>query len=165
MPDRSPSPLRGGRRGTHGRERRLSQNALVVTQVALALVILVGSGLMLRSFQMLLNVEPGFSDAPRLQLARISIPSAEADPPQVIEIQKQMLDRIAAVPGVDSVAFASAMPMESALLNTSAVWVEGQEVPAPTAPIATPQMRFARFARDAGHGADRGARLHVDGRR
>jgi predicted permease len=129
------SPLRGGRRGTHSRERRLSQNALVVTQVALALVILVGSGLMLRSFQMLLNVEPGFSDPARLQLARISIPSAEADPPEVIETQKEMLARISSVPGVDSVAFTSAMPMQSELLNTSAVWVEGQEVPGQLPPL------------------------------
>ena len=129
------SPLRGGRRGTHSLDRRLSQDTLVVTQVALALVILVGSGLMLRSFQMLLNVEPGFSDPARLQLARISIPSAEADPQEVIEIQKEMLARISNVPGVGSVAFTSAMPMQSELLNTSAVWVEGQEVPGQLPPL------------------------------
>ncbi len=58
---RSPlaAPLRGGRGGTRSRERQLSQNALVVTQIALALVVLVGSGLMLRSFQELLSVDPG----------------------------------------------------------------------------------------------------------
>jgi predicted permease len=129
------SPLRGGRSGTRSRERRLSQNALVVTQVALALVILVGSGLMLRSFQMLLEVEPGFSDPAHLQLARIAIPSVQAEPQEVIEIQKAMLGRVLGVPGVDSVAFASAMPIESELMGTNAVWIEGQEVPGQLPPL------------------------------
>ncbi len=46
-----------------------------------------------------------------------------------------MLDRIAAIPGVDSVAFASAMPMEPALLNSGAVWIQGQELPGQLPPI------------------------------
>lgn len=128
------APLRG-RSGTQSRERRFSQSILVVTQIALALMILVGSGLMLRSFQELLQVRPGFSDPVRVQLVRIAIPAAEADVPEVIEIQKEMLRRVARIPGVDSVAFASAMPMESALLATNAVWVEGQEVPGQLPPL------------------------------
>jgi predicted permease len=128
-------PLSGGRSGVQSRERRLSQDALVVTQIALALVILVASGLMLRSFQALLDVEPGFLDPAHVQLARIAIPAAQAEVPEVIELQKEMLGRIAAIPGVGSVAFASAMPMEPAFLATSAVWVEGQEVPGQLPPL------------------------------
>jgi predicted permease len=124
-----------GRGGTPSRERQLSQNALVVTQIALALVVLVGAGLMLRTFQELLSVDPGFSDPARLQLARVSIPSAQAGASQVTGIHKAMLDRIAAIPGVDSVAFASAMPMEQALLNSSAVWVQDQELQGQLPPI------------------------------
>jgi predicted permease len=128
-------PRSGGRGGAQSRERRLSQDALVVTQIALALVILVGSGLMLRSFQALLDVEPGFLDPAHVQLARIAIPAAQADAPEVIQLQKEMLGRIAAIPGVDSAAFASAMPMEPAYLATNAVWVEGQEVPGQLPPL------------------------------
>jgi predicted permease len=90
---------------------------------------------MLRSFRELLSVDPGFSDPARVQLARVAIPSAQAGSSEVIGIHKEMLDRIAAIPGVDSVAFASAMPMEPALLNSSAVWIQGQELPGQLPPI------------------------------
>jgi predicted permease len=90
---------------------------------------------MLRSFQELLSVDPGFSAPAKLQLARVAIPSAQAATPDVIRIHKEMLDRIAAIPGVDSVAFASAMPMEPALLNSNAVWIQDQGLPGQLPPI------------------------------
>jgi predicted permease len=135
MRSRLSMPLRGGRGGAESRERRRSQDLLVVAQIALALVILVGSGLMLRSFQLLIGVEPGFADPARVQLARVAIPTAQAEATEVIELQKEMLRRVAVIPGVESVAFASAMPMETALLATNAVWVEGQEVAGEMPPL------------------------------
>jgi putative ABC transport system permease protein len=120
-------PLRGGRTGTHSRERQRYQSMLVVSQVALALVVLVGSGLMLRSFQELANVDPGFTDAEHLQTFRLAIPPAEAaEPERVIRMQNEILERLVAIPGVTSAAFTSAMPMETAYLAGNAVWIEGQ---------------------------------------
>jgi hypothetical protein len=67
------APLPGGARGASAsRERQRTRNSLVVVQVALAIVLLVGSGLMIRTFQALLNVAPGFSTAGDVQTARVS---------------------------------------------------------------------------------------------
>jgi predicted permease len=124
------TPLRGGRGGSHTRERQLSQSTLVVAQVALALVVLVASGLMLRSFQQLANVDPGFTEPEHLQTFRLAIPPAEAaEPERVIRMQNDILDRLAALPGVTSAAFTSAMPMETAFLAGNGVWIEGQTQP------------------------------------
>jgi predicted permease len=101
--------LGGGR--TASRERQRAQNTLVVAQVALAVVLLVGAGLMIRSLQALLNVQPGFTRPEEIQILRISIPPAET-PERVTRIQNDILDRIAALPGVASAAFATTVPLD-----------------------------------------------------
>jgi predicted permease len=119
--------LHGGARGTtQSRERHRSQNALVVVQVALALVLLVGSGLMIRSFKALRSVDPGFTQPERVQTMRIAIPQAQAPEPEAVtRMQKAILDNIAAIPGISSAAFINSLPMES-LQSSSPVSVEGQ---------------------------------------
>jgi predicted permease len=102
-----------GRSISVSRERHRARNMLVVGQVAIALVLLVSSGLMIRTFQALRTVEPGFTDAQHLQLMRISIPiSLVADPQRVTRIQNDIVDKLAAIPGVKSAGFVSEMPME-----------------------------------------------------
>src|SRR4029079_9900821 len=64
----------GGRSLSSSRERHRARNTLVVVQVALALVLLIGSGLMIRTFQALRNIQPGFTHPEELQLLRINIP-------------------------------------------------------------------------------------------
>ena len=64
-----------GRGATTGRDRHRLRNGLVVTQVAMALVLLVGSGLMFRSFQALRSVDPGY-DVEGVLIARITVPNA-----------------------------------------------------------------------------------------
>jgi len=120
--------LRGGGRSlSQSRERHRSQNMLVVVQVALALVLLVGSGLMIRSFQALRNVQPGFTRPEQIQTVRISIPEVQvAEPERVTRMQNEILDKIAAIPGVASAAFASALPMEVDFRNVNAVSAEGK---------------------------------------
>jgi len=79
----------------------------------MALVLLVSAGLMIRTFEALRTVEPGFTDAQHLQLMRISIPdSLIQEPERVTRIQHGILDKLAATPGVKSAAFVSEMPME-----------------------------------------------------
>ena len=103
----------GGRAMSHSRERHRARNTLVVVQVGLALVLLIASGLMIRTFQALRNVQPGFTGAGQVQMMRISIPEAQVrEPERVMRMQNDMLDKLAAIPGVASVAFASSAPIE-----------------------------------------------------
>ncbi len=103
----------GGRNMSQGRERHRARNTLVVAQVGLALVLLIGSGLMIRTFQALRSVQPGFTHPEQVQLLRISIPSTQVkEPERVMRMENDMMDKLAAIPGVASVAFASNAPLE-----------------------------------------------------
>ncbi len=103
----------GGRTASHSRDRHRARNTLVVVQVALALVLLIGSGLMIRTFQALRNVQPGFTPDEHVQLIRISIPEAQIkEPEQVMRAENAMLDKLAAIPGVTSVAFSTSAPLD-----------------------------------------------------
>ena len=66
---------------SHGRERRRARDVLVVVQVGLALVLLIGSGLMIRTFQALRSVQPGFTHPEEIQMMRISIPQGQVKEP------------------------------------------------------------------------------------
>jgi predicted permease len=111
---RSGPTLRGaGRTISVSRQRHRARNLLVVGQVAMALVLLVSAGLMIRTFNALRSVDPGFADAPHLQLLRISIPGLlVTEPERVTRIQNEILDKLTAIPGVESAGFVSEMPME-----------------------------------------------------
>jgi predicted permease len=105
--------LRGGGRSlSQSKDRHRARSVLVVVQVALALVLLVSSGLMIRTFQALRHVDPGFSGAHEVQTLRISIPGTQVkEPERVIHMEQDILNRIAALPGVSSVAVTTAIPM------------------------------------------------------
>ena len=103
----------GGRTMSQGRERHRARDTLVVVQVGLALVLLVGAGLMIRTFQALRNFRPGFTRPEEVQLLRISIPQGEVkEPERVMRMENDMMDRLAAIAGVSSVAFANGAPLE-----------------------------------------------------
>jgi predicted permease len=102
-----------GRTLSVSRERHRARNLLVVGQVAMALVLLVSAGLMIRTFQALRTVVPGFTDAQHMQLMRITIPGLPgSDAIQATRMQNAIVDKLEAIPGVDSAAFGSEMPME-----------------------------------------------------
>lgn len=103
----------GGRTMSEGKERHRARDLLVVAQVGLALVLLVGSGLMIRTFQALRAVQPGFHDAEHVQLLRVSIPEGQVkDGEQVMRVEQQMLDKLTAIPGVQSAVIANSAPLE-----------------------------------------------------
>jgi predicted permease len=103
----------GGRTLSQGREQHRARSVLVVVQVALALVLLICSGLMIRTFRAMTKVDPGFSRAAELQSFRISIPEAQTkDPEPVIRMEEEILHKVEAVPGVSSVAVSTAIPMD-----------------------------------------------------
>jgi predicted permease len=107
------------------RERVRSQQVMVAAQMALALMLLLGAGLMVRSFQALRSVEPGFTEPEHIQTFTISIPATVVDEPErVTRMQHQVLETIATIPGVQSAAFTTRVPMGSDRSST-ALAVEG----------------------------------------
>jgi predicted permease len=119
-----------------GRARQRSRNVLVVAQVAMALVLLISAVLMIRTFAALRDVKPGFSDPAHLQTMRISIPELLVpDPRNVTRTQNSIADKLAAIPGVTAVGFASAVPMESFDPNWDEIRVEGKTYPGGEPPL------------------------------
>jgi predicted permease len=103
----------GGRSSSASRERHRARNGLVVVQVALALVLLVSSGLMIRSFRALRSVEPGFARPEELQTLRLSIPQSQVpDEEAAMRMQQAMGDALGAIPGVSAVGLASGIPLD-----------------------------------------------------
>ena len=106
----SDARLGAGTRGASAsRERNRTRSALIVVQVALALVLLVSAGLMIRTFQALTAIDPGFTDPEHVQVARIFIPPwAIPEHERAWRIQREILERIAALPGVTAVGLGGA---------------------------------------------------------
>ena len=105
--------LRESRTTSQGRERHRTRNTLVVIQVSLAFVLLICSGLMIRTFRALIHVDAGYDTAAKIQTVRLGIP--EADVPKeddVLRVQQAIAQKIAAVPGVESVSFGGSVPMD-----------------------------------------------------
>jgi predicted permease len=115
------------RTASAGRPRQHSRNVLVIAQVSMALILLVSAVLMIRTFAALRNVEPGFADPQHLQTLRIWIPDLLiSDPQMVTHVQNNIADKLAAIPGVTSVGFAGAVPMENIDPNWDEIRVEGK---------------------------------------
>jgi predicted permease len=86
-----------------------------VVQVALALVLLICSGLMIRTFRALMHVSPGFAGPDTVQTFRFYIPETQipdTQPERVVRMQQDIINKVAAIPGVSAVSFSSAVPMD-----------------------------------------------------
>ncbi len=102
----------GGRSASASRERNLARNSLTVVQVALALVLLIGSGLMIRTFQSMRRVDPGFRAPESLQTLRITIPRTSAQKDEEIRrIHQNLVERLGGIPGVSAVGVTNSLPM------------------------------------------------------
>jgi predicted permease len=103
----------GGRTSSDAPERHRARNALVVSEIALALVLLITSGLMIRTFIALRQVDPGFVRPDEVQTFRVSLPTALIeDPQQVVVAHEQIARRLEQVPGVVSVGLSSSVTMD-----------------------------------------------------
>src|SRR5262245_40932358 len=143
-PKLGPSLGAGGRLATDSRQKHRGQNVLVVAQVALALALLVCSGLMIRTFQALNRVQPGFTEPEKIQTLRIAIPQALiAEPERVARTQQQIQEKLAALPDVSSVGFASTIPTDGLQSNSDAIEVEGRPLPPGQSP---PMRRFKNIS-------------------
>jgi predicted permease len=115
----------GGRGGTAGGQRQRTRSALVVAQVAFALVVLAASGLLLRSFQRIHAVRPGF-DANGVATLWLAVPSVRyPGDSDVVRFYAQLTDRVAQLPGVRSVGITSRLPLGSEGMNQNPFYVEG----------------------------------------
>lgn len=102
----------GGRTMSQTREQRRALGTLVTVQVALALVLLVASGLMLRTFDALRRVDAGFTSPDEVQTLRLTVPQATVpDAERATRMLNEIVDRIASLPGVTSVSLTSAVPL------------------------------------------------------
>ncbi len=125
----------GGRALSQSREQHRARSVLVVVQVALALVLLICSGLMIRTFRAMTKIDPGFSRASELQTFHISIPEAQIKENEpVLRMEEDILHKLAAVPGVASIGFGSKLPMTGqgwtdALFLEDRTYAEGQLPP------------------------------------
>jgi predicted permease len=101
----------GGRSLSQSRERHRTRNLLVVAQTALAVVLLIGSGLMIRTFQALRKVDPGFRGASELQTFGVFIPEAAAkETDRAVRMMEEIQRKLSEIPGVQTVAFANSIP-------------------------------------------------------
>lgn len=104
----------GGRTLSQSRQRHRARNVLVVVQVGLACVLLICSGLMVRTFRRMTEVNPGFDAHTGIQTFRLTIPEADvAKPENVVRMQEAIVNKLAAIPGVSSVGLTQAIPMST----------------------------------------------------
>ncbi len=123
--------LKAGAKSTTSRgSLRLWRDSLVVTEVALGLVLLIGAGLMIRSFTTLVNVDPGF-DPTNILTGRISMTRDAYDQPEErIRYIDQTMEKLKALPGVESVAFVAPMPFSGGNVGSD-FRIEGHPKPEP----------------------------------
>ena len=127
-----------GRGATSGRGQRRLRNALVVAEVALAVVLTLGAGLLLRSFLTVLSIDPGFK-TDRLLTLQIALPNNYQTPDQRRALYASLFSRLDALPGVASTGGTTRLPLGSTNVTTK-VGVEGRGVP----PGEWPEVEFRR---------------------
>lgn len=127
----------GGRGGGAGKARHRTRNALVVLQVALALTLMVASGLMIRTFVAMRRVEPGFTRPEQVQTFQVAMPAGVVkDDAEVARLHERIARRLAEVPGVRSVGLSSSITMDGED-NTNPIEAEDF----PVAPGDVPPLR------------------------
>ncbi|HYL37736.1 MAG TPA: ABC transporter permease [Bryobacteraceae bacterium] len=135
-----------GRSSTGSRRRNHAQDLLVVGQIALCMILLVGSGLLIRSFVRLQTSNPGFDPSGVLTM-QIQLPPAKyGTQQQMIAFYKQAIQQTKTLPGVQGVAISSALPVVP--MRMSPVLFEGQpELPLPQRPIVSIQAISPDYGR------------------
>jgi predicted permease len=110
---RAGAAIASGGRSTTPKGRARGRNVLVVAEVSLALVLLIGAGLMVRTLVALRSVDPGFAHPGEVLTFRLTIPrSATSSPERIPDAHGRILEALATVPGVTAVGAASGLPLE-----------------------------------------------------
>lgn len=114
--------LKEGDRGSTGGRHRI-RNALVIAETATALVLLIGAGLMIKSFWRLQKVEKGF-DTSNLLTMQLSIPMTKDEGHKVLGFFDRLTQKVKSVPGVEAVALTNGLPFYG--VTETSFWVEGR---------------------------------------
>jgi predicted permease len=131
------SDVRDGGRGVgDGLRRQRVRKALVMVQIALSVILLICSGLMIRTFRAMMNVQPGFTSPETVQTFGFYIPDTQipdSSPELVIRMDEAIVQKIASIPGVSSVSIGRSVPMDNNDSNNP-IYVqnrtsEGDEIP------------------------------------
>ncbi|HEX7236556.1 MAG TPA: ABC transporter permease [Gammaproteobacteria bacterium] len=135
-----------GRAASASRERHHARNVLIVAQLAIALVLLVSAGLMIRTFESIRTAEPGFTEPEHLQIFRVFV-VVGGGPKPTARMQNDIQDALSAIPGVTSAAFAGALPMEGfgsnlGVVNSGAIVTSD----APDSGEDNPPLRSFKYA-------------------
>ena len=153
-----------GRALSQGRERHRARKTLVVIQVALALVLLICSGLMIRTFVALTRVSPGFNNPDSLETFSLYIPPTQvpnANPSGVVHLQQAMRDKIAAIPGINSVAYSTVVPFNG-MGNFNPLFVQDHNYkPGEPPPLRRLKFISPRILFGDGNANDRGSRHYM----
>ncbi len=135
----------GDRGSSEGRGRNRLRSALVASEFALALVLLVGAGLMIRSVAALQHVDPGFDPRGVVSMSISTVGTKEADPARHADFYVNALERVKAVPGVESASFINHLPIAGDEWRLSFA-IEGRPKPRPgEAPGATYRVVFPGY--------------------
>ncbi len=110
------------------RGRAWVRSGLVVVQVSLCFVLLVGAGLLIQSLQKIRTSSPGFSTH-EVMFTGIGLVSAGYDAQRAQNFQDQLIDRVKATPGVESVVFARMTPLSYGSFSSAPIAVDGYDVP------------------------------------
>jgi putative ABC transport system permease protein len=102
----------GGRGTTTGGARGRLRSALVITETALAFILLTGAGLLIRSFDQLMNVHTGFDTTNVLTMSLPLSPTKIKDADQAVSFMKRVMDSTGALPGIREVSITSALPLQ-----------------------------------------------------
>jgi putative ABC transport system permease protein len=132
--------LKEGGRGSVGRDHQRSRNLFVVVEITLSLVLLIGAGLLVRSYQHIQNASPGFN-AQNVLSFRLSLPNSKYKGPAVTSFYQQLAERIKALPGVQAVGTSYSLPMSSVALAWGPITIEGY-VPKNSADFIMSNERF-----------------------
>ena len=132
--------LKDGGRSSVGKGHHRLRSLFVVVQVALSLVLLIGAGLLVRSYQRIQNSNPGFNPRNVLSL-RLSLPNSKYKGAAVTNFYKQLAERIRALPGVEAMGTSYSLPMSSVALAWGPITVEGY-VPKNSADFIMSNERF-----------------------
>ena len=126
--DLNESLKEGGRQSSATASHRL-RSALVVSEIALAVVLLVGAGLMMKSLWRLLNTDVGFKTENVLTMTIVLPPAKYTDPNQMVNFNNQLRERVQSMPGVVGAGTVNILPVNGG--NTTRFYVDGDPVPSP----------------------------------
>ncbi len=131
-----PGKILHARGASMGLDQLRAQNVLVVAQVALAFVLLVASGLLIRSFLALRGVQPGFTHPESVQAISVAMPDTQVpEPERVAQMQNDIVQNVARLPGVEAAALTDALPMDPNVRNGMTIAIEGKFEPGQIPPF------------------------------